>query len=547
MSLQGDLSTLDLTGLFQNLESARKNGVLSIVDGRHGTHLCFRAGQLTAVAYPDRPPVVEFLAAAGIVDLAAIEAARKKKRRRSLCELLVESEVATREELVSWITARIVDEACELLMTRAGRFEFHEGEAPEGMFDPDERELGIALAASPLLLEAARRSDHWKLIRERIPSDSIHYEMARQPKDSASPEKAELAARVIELLDGTRSVGELVAFFPHRRFEVYELLSEWAATRTLRISDPTEMGRRIRGLAGRDRDRAWELLERGLEHDPRNLELLSTKALLAEDLGQLDQACEALKMLVHLELEKGGAEAARQSLEKLKGLDEKDPFVWEKSFELALAERRTADAFADAHRLVELYRGPGLHKKARVVVERMLSIAGETWDLISQLAQLCAEAGDAKSGVAILEKYGAARLAEEDYARARRVYEEILALDPRNKNATRTLEEIASGELLQKRARWRKIKRRVVIGVCTAIFVPCFFYEVFARHAYLTATRGILRENLIEDGHYADAAERYRAVQTSWRWSSTALYELPRTIAELEAKQRAAATVEVAK
>jgi hypothetical protein len=482
-----------LTGLFQNLEGARKNGVLSIVDGRHKTHLYLRAGRLAALAYPDRPGLAKFLAAAGLIDPTAIQSARKRRTKRSLCELLVETGVVSRENLLALITERITDEACDLLMTRGGRFEFHEGEAPQGVFDADECELGIELAASPLLLEAARRSDHWKLIRERIPSDSVHYEMARQPKESADSDKAELAARVVELLDGTRSVGEVIAALPHRRFEVYELLSAWAASRTIRASDPCDLSRRIRGLAGRDRDRAMELLARGLEHDPRNLELLATQALLAEDLGQLEDACEALKRIVHLELEQGSSGAALSSLEKLKGLDPDDPFVWEKSFELALADQRVQDAFADAHKLIELYGRMGLGKKARAVVERLPSLPGETWARVRQHAQLCAAAGELLAGVARLEQYGQARLAEEDCARARRAFEEILALDPKHKSAARILEEIASGELLRQRARRRKLQRRVIAGLCAAILVPWAGYEILARRAVIVATRGVLR------------------------------------------------------
>lgn len=536
MSLQGDLSTLDLVGLFQNLEGGRKNGVLSIVDGRQATHLCFREGQLTALAYPDRPGVAEFLVAAGIADPAAIERARKSKRGGSLCEHLVRAQLVTREDLTHWIEARITDEACELLMTRSGTFEFHEGEVHEELFDADERELEIALAATPLLLEAARRADHWKLVRERIPSDSVHYELARQPKEAATPEAAELAAQVIALLDGTRSVGEIAAHFPHRRFELYELFSAWVATRTLRPCDPEALSQQIRALAGRDRKRAWELLERGLELDPRNLSLLTAKVELAEELGQLEDACEALKLVVHLELESGRGAEALTSLGKLKQLDANDPFVWEKSFELALSERRVKDALTDAHKLVELYRGPGLHRKACAVVERMIELAGETWELVRELAQLSVEAGDAKAAVAMLERYGQARSAEEDYVRARRVYEEILAIEPKNKSARKTLDEIASGEAARKRIRWRKLRRRVIAGACAAVILPALCYEGLARHAIVGATRLVLREDLIESGRYAEAAQRYRDVRTAWSWSTAACYELPQMITELEFK-----------
>jgi hypothetical protein len=540
MGLQGDLATLDLAGLFQNLEGARKSGVLTLHDGRDVSRLGFVDGRLATVTYADRPGVADFLVAAGLVtreDVARIGKSRRKSK--SLGEQLVEAGLVEREALVACIRARITDEACEILMTRAGRFEFDDGGVGEEWFDPEERALELALPASPLLLEAARRSDHWKMIRERLPSDSIHYELARQPRQPANPATAELLQRVLELLDGTRSLGELAVHFPHRRFEVYELLSELAASRTIRRCDPSELAKRVRELAPRDRTRAWELLERGLELDPHNLTLLATKALLAEQLGDLEQACEALKLVAHIELENGGVAGARSALERLKTLDADDPFVWEKSFQLALDEQRKADALADGKRLAALYRGPGLHKKAGAVIERILALAGEPWDLVHELAQLRAAAGDAPGALELLERYASARLAEPSYALAQRAFEAMLAVDPRNKRAKLALEELASGALARRRAFWRKVRLRALVGAATLVLVPWFGYEALARKAFMDATRRVLREGWIEGAKHAEAVAAYRAVAAQYPWASVSRYEAPQLIAELESKLRA--------
>jgi tetratricopeptide (TPR) repeat protein len=452
-----------------------------------------------------------------------------------LPDALVEAGLVAREDLAAWVGERMTDEAAELLMTRSGRFDFHEGTGPDELFDADELALGIDLPASPLLLEAARRADHWQMIRERVPSDALHYELSRQPKAAPNESKAELQARVLELLDGTRSVGEIAASFPHRRFEFYELFADLAATRSIRLCDPKDMSRRIRAMASRDPARAYELLERGLEADPRNLALLTTQALLAENAGQMERACEALKLVVHLELEKGGVNDARAALEKLKDLDEDDPFVWEKSFELALSEERVQDATADAKRLVALYRGPGLHKKARGVIERLLAAKGESFELVSELAHSAADAGDVKGAVSVLEKYGRARLDEEAYTMARHAFREILAIDPKSKSARLTLDDIENGELQRKRAKWRKLRRRAILGACVLILVPWLVYEGLARRAYLDATRDLLRQDPAAEGRTSRAIESFRSVKSAYGWSSTALYEVPRTIAELEA------------
>ena len=542
MGLQGDLATLDLTGLLQNLESARKGGVLTIQDGRDVSRLYFRDGKLAAVGYSDRPSLGAFLAAAGVVDAAEIERAEKTRRKtRWLGKALVEAGLVEQQYLVALITARVTDEACELLMTRAGRFEFVDGGTPAGGFDADEIALGIALPAGPLLLEAARRSDHWKMIRERIPSDSIHYELAREPSSASSPEATKLLRQLAPLLDGTRSIGEVAARFPHRRFEVYELLAQLAETRTIRRCDPGELGKRVLELARRDKARAWELLARGLELDPHNLTLLTTKAALAEKLGDVEQACEALKMVAHLELEGGGSAGARAALDRLKKLDKDDPFVWEKSFDLALAEERADDAVADGKRLVELYRGPGLDKKAAAVIERLFETGAQNWDLVREFAQLRAAARDVRGAVQVLEKYGKERLREEAYPLAQRAYEEMLVLDPYNKRAKQALEEITSGALVKKRAKWRKLRRRLVVAAVCVVVLPWLTYESLARRACMNVTRTMLSERWIEDGRFDDAITAYRGVRASYGWATVSMYEASESIAALEAKRDAAA------
>ncbi len=543
MSLQGDLSTLDLAGLLQNLEGARKSGLLSVQDGEGETRLYFHQGRLALIAYPDRPELMEILLASGTLGEHQLEHARKRRKRtkRSLGETLAAMGVLDKKKLAAIAAARLTDEACELVSAGAGAFVFTEGPIPRGVFDPEERALGITLPAGPLLLEAARRSDHWRLIRERVPSDSAHYVLQRNPRAPADPHQAQLVARMAKLLDGTRSVTEVVAAFPHRRFEAYQALADLVESQAARVSAPSSMNKQIQELARHDRARALALLERGLAANPRNLELLCTKALLAEEIGELEQASEALKMAVHLYLESDLREEARQGLERLKELGPEDLFVWERSFELALEEGRKEDALADGKRLVNLYREPGLFRKAGAVLEKMVEASDGAWEHVKALAHTRADGGERDAAVAGLEQYGSQKLAEELYPFARKVYEEILTIDPEKKSAKETIAEIKSGDLARRRRRWRKLRQRVVLGTVLVLLLAWLSYESLARHALALATRQIARDGLIESGRYPEAISRYAEVRARFPWATVSLYEVDNQIGELEKKIRAAA------
>ena len=332
MSLQGDLSTLDFAGLFQNIEAAKKSGLLTVQANQGETKLYFHQGKLALITYVGRPDLEEILVASGAVSARELEVAKKKKRgsKRTLVEILPAMKVIEQAQLASMAAARMTGEACELINAGGGAFVFTEGAIPRGLFDPEERALGITLPAGPLLLEAARRTDHWKMIRERVPSDSTHYVLAREPRKPKDASQAQVLEQMIPLLDGSRAVTEIVGAFPHRRFEAYQVLADLAEAQAIRLAAATEMNKLIQELTRHDRERAMVLLERGLAANPRNLNLLCTKALLAEELGDLEQASEALKVAVHLQLEAGSTSDARKGVVRLKDRGPEDPFVWER-------------------------------------------------------------------------------------------------------------------------------------------------------------------------------------------------------------------------
>jgi tetratricopeptide (TPR) repeat protein len=283
------------------------------------------------------------------------------------------------------------------------------------------------------------------------------------------------------------------------------------------------------------------LLERGLAANPRNLNLLCTKALLAEELGELEQASEALKVAVHLQLEAGQVGDARKGLDRLKELGPEDPFVWERSFELAVQEGRTEDALEDGEELVTLYRGPGLFKKAAVVLERMVELSGHDWKHVKALAHARADGGERDEAVKGLEDFGAEQLAQEHYAFAHKVYDEILKLDPENERARETIGEIKSGEFARRRAFWRKVKARALLGACAVLALFALAYEIQARRAYVAAQLEIAQRGLLESGHYAQALEVYARMRADWPWATVSLYDVRRQEAELEAKVAGAA------
>jgi hypothetical protein len=535
MGLQGDLSTLDLTSLFQNLEGAQKTGLLTVLDRDEPTELFFESGKLALITWPGRIGLLEYLAESGTVAPEAIERARKeRKRRQSVGAALVAAEELTEEDFRGIASARLVDDACELLAAGAKRFEFAECKEPSRSFDGEERELELSMPATTLLLESARRSDHWAQIREHLPSDSTHYLVAKAPRPTGDPARDAFVAELLELLDGTRTVREIVGRFPARRFDAYQALSDLAAKHSLRPITASDLEKRVLEISRRDKRRALSLLERGLEENPRHLGLLCAKALLAERAGELEQASEALKLVVQLQLENAAREDARATLAKLRKIDEKDPFVWERSFELAIEDRRLKDAFAHGERLIELYEAPGLHRKVAAVHERLIEAFGKTWDLVRDLARARAAAGDRDAALKSLESYAATMIAAEAYPQAIRAHEEALSISPGRKKTKEALEEIKSGELLRRRKRWRRRRLLALAAFLGLVVAPWIGWELLARRAYVAATR----EAIQDGGDLVRLRGRLEALRGRYVGTATARFDVAPLIEEIEARQR---------
>lgn len=541
MALHGDLSTLDLTSLLQNLEGARKSGVLSVRDQDEETHLFFANGQLALIAYPGRAAFVDYLVEAGTLARTTVDDVKKRKKRgQTLCAALVDSGAIGEPQLKELALARLVDDACEVLSTVASTFEFEEVDAPAksaNAFDPEERALGLALAASPLLLESARRSDHWALLREHLPTDSAHFTVTKAPRAPSDANKARFQTAVLELLDGSRSVREVVARFPARRFDVYQLLAELARTQAIRPIGASAVNRRVVELARRDKTRAFALLERSLEQNPHQLELLQTKASLAEKAGETEQAAEALKLVAHLQLEKSDEEGALETLKRLTKIAGDDPFAWEKRLELAIAKNRREEALAIGGKLIAIHRKPGQHRKVVAVLERLLAMQAPTWELVRELARARAEAGDRELAVKGLEHFGATQIALGAFPAAIKAYEEVLAIDSKRPRTKERLEELKSGALAQRKARWRRARRRWAALFVVFVVVPWLGYETLARRAFRAATCAIVSERLLETGKTADAIERFEKLRSRYAWSTTALFDVDPVLETLRARQ----------
>ncbi len=536
MSFFGDLSSISLTNLLQNLESNGQTGTLSFGGTRQKAWVFLHQGKVAMFAREGRPELMESLVACGVLTAHQLETVRSRRRgsRRSLVETAIELRYSDAATIRQAAHAILVDDLCDLIMTAEGEFRFTEGGAPARIFDPEERALGISIAASPLLLEAASRSDHWKIARAAIPADSVRFLSPREPMIPAEVEDQELAVQILEQLDGTRDVAEVLARFPGRRLQAFQVLAALVRSHAVQAVEADGLLAIAAMIGGKDPRRARQMLAQALKSQPNHLGLLSLEAQLAAQMNDRAGAANSYKLIAHLKFQSGEAAEGKRLLQKARELAPGDTSIWERLLDLEIDQGNADIAVATGMQLVKLHRAPGLHGKACEVLERLVDLVPTSTDLRTELAQSQVDAGNPQAAVRSLSRQGKLLIGRGEYKDARRLLGVVLEIDPQNGEAKRCIVSLDSKAYQRRKERMRRVARRIAALLVMALLGSVLGLDLRARWELAEASTGILRDRLIEGRRYGEAIARYREVEERHPYTPTSLWEIRQRIRVLE-------------
>ena len=223
MSLQGNLESFSLSELLQLLSHQGKTGTLEVETGEGQARLRFLEGRLVE-AWADRRSPAELiggmLVRSGLVSPAQLGHALDRQRQslRRLGDILVRMGILRLGEFRRVLALQHRETVYRLLALRRGPFRFVD--------EPVEVEEGVSvlLDVGELLMEGFRQIDEWPRIRERIPSDRHVY--SRVPGATVPADLDADTLRVLSLVDGVLSAGEVVDRALTGRFRGFEALAE---------------------------------------------------------------------------------------------------------------------------------------------------------------------------------------------------------------------------------------------------------------------------------------------------------------------------------
>jgi len=225
MAIEGSLADVGLADICQLLALGRKTGCLTLTDRSNFGYIYFDAGRVVYASVLNRPDRLgDILVKNGVIQPEEFTRAmdiQGKEGDRRLGEILVAMEALTEEDLQKWVSLQVEEAVYHLFSWDQGTFHFKPGELP------DEGEvLLVSLSADSLLLEGARRVDEWSVIEKEIHSLEILFKVIRDPGGEEDVELTSNQKKLLPLLDGSRTVRDVVEESGLVEFEVGKAIYE---------------------------------------------------------------------------------------------------------------------------------------------------------------------------------------------------------------------------------------------------------------------------------------------------------------------------------
>jgi len=226
VAIEGQLRDVGLADIAQLLAMGRKTGCLTVTDRANFGYIYFRDGRVIYATVLNRPDRLgELLVRNQVItrkDLSQAMEQQAHQPGKRLGQLLIAQGSLTEEALNRFISLQIEEAVYHLFTWEEGSFHFDPEQRPDE--DPS---LLASINTESLLLEGARRTDEFTLIRNRIHSTTLIF--APEPAlhlrfGDGSIERTPTLAKVIPLLDGMRTVEEIIDESGLVEFEVAKAL-----------------------------------------------------------------------------------------------------------------------------------------------------------------------------------------------------------------------------------------------------------------------------------------------------------------------------------
>lgn len=241
-TLRGELDLIGIDTLFQALSARQAEGFLDVRRSEQRIVIAISPQGIRVVSGVHKTrPLGEILIRAGKITLTQLDEMLSEQRTSALPlgEIVIQRGFLPRAVIESALRKQVAEEIHELFSWTGAQFEFQP--ASEGTRHPDEGPRSTIVLdgnVMGIMLEAARRTDELQQIRALIPDDQLVPVLVELPGALDDPGLDRPAVEeIVPLVDGRRSVEDILQASLHPKFTVLRTLYGLAMGLVLKIRD----------------------------------------------------------------------------------------------------------------------------------------------------------------------------------------------------------------------------------------------------------------------------------------------------------------------
>jgi len=232
VKLEGSLDAFSLPDIFSLLSMTKKSGGLHLRrDGAHGV-VWLTTGALTGgTSDVTRQALARRLIGSGQVSDEALQAAIDQAAEDDalgVARAVQQAGALDEGVLHDLVAEHIVDTVFDLLRWADGDFAFV-------MDEPNPDDVGVSRQVDDIVTEARRRLESWGNVAAAVPSPQTVLSLSPTPPDDPQLSRDEWA--LLALIDGQRTVGEVVALCGRGDYNVVSALADLVGRGLLRAGD----------------------------------------------------------------------------------------------------------------------------------------------------------------------------------------------------------------------------------------------------------------------------------------------------------------------
>lgn len=332
MGFQGQLSSVNLTDIFQTLNMNRQTGTLSVSGPTHVEHIYFDQGNITMCSAPvvnGRPYLLDVLAHKGQLSADKLDELLRAQQQSGhpLREHILGSGMVADYELDEICAAAIEELVCPVFEWQQGDFTFIDGGPVQELLGPEAIVMaGAVVQTTQLVMEATRRMDEWKRIREIITDESAFYLVDNEGRANLKNVQTDPdMLKVLRYLDGRHALDQIALAVGVTRFDTFAIVAQLALAGVARPRSPQEVVEDAVALMGQgDFQQARSLLEASMKnaHMP---EVMRPLAECCVQLRETPRAVELFLELIQLDQDQGDMATALKDLDTVIALSPDDP------------------------------------------------------------------------------------------------------------------------------------------------------------------------------------------------------------------------------